>query len=92
MDLRWAQACSLLSGKEAGHCRNLDAERSAYPESREAGGGCSWVWTVLGGFTEEAAFGEHLERADCFQVDRCGWGPIPTEEARLDPAGCGGWG
>ena len=50
------------------------------------------MWRVLGGFTEEAAFGEHLERADCFQVDRCGWGPIPTEEAQLDPAGGGGWG
>lgn len=37
MDLRWAQACSLLSGKEAGHRRNLDAERSVYPESSEAG-------------------------------------------------------
>lgn len=46
---------------------------------------------VLGGFTEEAGFGELLERgADRLQVDRCGRGPIPSEEAQLDPAGWAG--
>lgn len=60
---------------------------------REAEGGCWRVGRVLGGFTEEAAFGERLERGACrLQVDRCGRGPIGTEEAQLDPAGCGGWG